>query len=188
MANAHTYPSAELAIRHIFGDAPQHNLRKQSVNTTKDASILCIHLLNWPIPSFPKANIDTYKQIPAKDVKTIFIPRKAHFDHLYAIQTKAVSPAEYVELDTTYGFEHWTAEEQALRVEDQGAVPLIVDVNHNAVVTIDDVRAWKLKAAAKKLQKKNDSKAVDMTPNAVSVHAPLPRTNAVAGFEIGTRS
>ncbi|KAJ3739923.1 hypothetical protein DFH05DRAFT_1529805 [Lentinula detonsa] len=92
-----------------------------------------------------------------------------------------ITPAEYIELGTTYGFEHWTAEEQALRVEDQGAVPLIVDVNHNAVVTIDDVRAWKLKAAAKKLQKKNDSKAVDMTPNAVLVHAPLPRTNAVAG-------
>ncbi|KAJ3741602.1 hypothetical protein DFH05DRAFT_1462623 [Lentinula detonsa] len=152
------------------------------LNTFIDAAIeRHIRLLNWPIPSFPKANIDTYKQIPAKDVKTIFIPRKAHFDHLYAIQTKAVSPDEYVELGTTYGFEHWTAEEQALRVEDQGAVPLIVDVNHNAVVTIDDVRAWKLKAAAKKLQKKNDSKAVDMTPNAVSVHAPLPRTNAVAG-------
>ncbi|KAJ3724194.1 hypothetical protein DFJ43DRAFT_1157884 [Lentinula guzmanii] len=152
------------------------------LNTFIDAAIeQHIRLLNWPIPSFPKANIDTYKQIPAKDVKTIFIPRKAHFDHLYAIQTKAVSPAEYVELGTTYGFEHWTAEEQALRVEDQGAVPLIVDVNHNAVVTIDDVRAWKLKAAAKKLQKKNDSKAVDMTPNAVSVHAPLPHTNAVAG-------
>ncbi|KAJ3979850.1 hypothetical protein F5890DRAFT_1558274 [Lentinula detonsa] len=134
------------------------------LNTFIDAAIeRHIRLLNWPIPSFPKANINTYKQIPAKDVKTIFIPRKAHFDHLYAIQTKAVSPAEYVELGTTYGFEHWTAEEQAL------------------LVTIDDVRAWKLKAAAKKLQKKNDSKAVDMTPNAVSVHAPLPRTNAVAG-------
>ncbi|KAJ3991378.1 hypothetical protein F5050DRAFT_1812630 [Lentinula boryana] len=166
------------------------------LNTFIDAAIeQHIRLLNWPISSFPKANIDTYKQIPAKDVKTIFIPQKAHFDHLYAIQTKAVSPAEYVELGTTYGFEHWTAEEQALRVEDQGAVPLIVDVNCNAVVTIDDVRAWKLKAAAKKLQKKNDFKAADMTPNTVCaaaspiyglaplppVHPPLPHTNADAG-------
>ncbi|KAJ3831293.1 hypothetical protein F5878DRAFT_667706 [Lentinula raphanica] len=136
-----------------------------------------IRLLNWPIAFFPKANIDTYKQISAKDVKTIFIPRKAHFDHLYAIQTKAVDPDEDIELDTTYGFEYWTAGEQALRVEDQGAVPLVVDVNNNVVVTVDDAKAWKLQAAARKLQRKNASKAPDMTLNAVhpptrAVHAP----------------
>ncbi|KAJ3746995.1 hypothetical protein EV360DRAFT_89890 [Lentinula raphanica] len=71
------------------------------LNTFIDAAMKQhIRLTNWPIAFFPKANIDTYKQISAKDIKTIFIPRKAHFDHLYAIQTKSVDPDEDIVLDS----------------------------------------------------------------------------------------
>ncbi|KAJ3730697.1 hypothetical protein C8R42DRAFT_637375 [Lentinula raphanica] len=110
-----------------------------------------IRIKNWPVgAAFPKVGEEkkednekkSLKSLPTHHIRMAFEPRMAHLQREYDVLLNQVPPNAPEIQAVMYELEYWTEDEVELQTEEQGNVPLVIDVNGKTIVKVSDVDDW----------------------------------------------
>ncbi|KAJ3720658.1 hypothetical protein C8R42DRAFT_722343 [Lentinula raphanica] len=134
-------------IKQLLGEPVKISLNNFSTKAWKHH----IRIKNWPVgAAFPKVGEETkegnekksLKSLPTHHIRMAFEPRMAHLQREYDALLNQVPPNAPEIQAVMYELEYWTEDEVELRTEEQGNVPLVIDVNGKTIVKVSDVDDW----------------------------------------------